>query len=148
MYGYERSDVRKRVFARFSRDGTDFREGEDFGIRGGREDSGKRPAKKGFSRSRGTFEEDTVSSGCGDFEHALRPLLSGDVRKIRNVPNPLERFGGVGRPLVFERNRQAFPTSFEDFDGLGEIFGSIGPDSRNPRGFAGVGDGKEEVGFS
>lgn len=89
-----------------------------------------------------------MSSGCGDFEHALRPLLSGDVAEIGNVANRSGFVVGVGRPLVFERNRQAFPASFEDFDGLGEIFGSIGPDSRNPRGFAGVGDGKEEVGFS
>lgn len=56
--------------------------------------------------------------------------------------------GGFGRPPVFKRSRQALPPVFQNFDGFGEIFGSIGPDSRNSRGLAGVGDGKEEVGFS
>lgn len=79
MYRDERADVRKRVFARFSRDGADLREGEDFSVRGGRENSGERPAEKGFSRARSALEKDVVSSGRGDFEHALHTLLSGDV---------------------------------------------------------------------
>ncbi|MFZ3233317.1 MAG: hypothetical protein WA194_07545 [Patescibacteria group bacterium] len=148
MYGYERSDVRKRVFARFSRDGTDFREGEDFGIRGGRENARERPAEKGFSRARSAFEKDVVSSGGGDFEHAFRPLLSGDVAKIGNVANRSGFVVGVGRFLVFKRNRQAFPAFLENLHRIGEILGSVGPDSRNPRGLPGVRDGKEEVGFS
>lgn len=79
MYRDERAGVRKRVFAHFSRDGADLRKREDFRIRGGRKYSGERPAEKGFSRTRSALEKDVVSSGRGDFEHALRPLLSGDV---------------------------------------------------------------------
>ncbi len=148
MYRNERADVRKRVFAHFSRDGTDLREREDFGIRGGREYSGERPAEKGFSRPGRAFEKNVVSSGRGDFENAFRPFLSGDVAKIGNVAGGSGFSVGVGRRFVFERNRQAPPPFFQDFDRIGEILGSIGPDSRNPRGFAGVGDGKEKIGFS
>lgn len=148
MDGNERADVRKRILARFSRDGTDLREREDFGIRGGREYSGERPAEKGFSRPGRAFEENVVSSGRGDFENAFRPLLSGDVAKIGNVANRSGLVVGTGRPPVFERNCQAFPTFFENLHRIGEIFGSIGPDSRNPRGLPGIGDGKEKVGFS
>lgn len=56
--------------------------------------------------------------------------------------------GGFGRPPVFKRSRQALPPVFQNFDGFGEVFGSIGPDSWNPRGLPDIGDREEEVGFS
>ena len=89
-----------------------------------------------------------MSSGCRDFEYAFRPLLAGDVAKIGRVANRFGSVVGTGRTFVLARNRQAFAAFFQNLDRIGEILGSISPDSRDSRSLAGVFGRKEEVGFS
>lgn len=148
MDGDERAYVRKRVFARFTRDRPDFGQREDLRVRRGRKDPRESPAEKGFSRSRGAFEQNVVSSGSRDFEHPFRALLSGYFGEIGDVfyfrRRPVRNFGF---PL-FERGGASFPSVFEYFDRFGKAFCPECPDSGDSRGLTGVFDRQEDVGLA
>lgn len=86
-----------------------------------------------------------MPSGRRDFEYPLRPFLSGDFGKIGNVFRSCRRSVRSGGRFVFERYGASFPPVFQYFHRIGKAFRSERPDSRNPRGLAGVFDRQEDV---
>jgi hypothetical protein len=140
MNADERAFERKRIRRTFG-NRTDFGKNEKFLGRNLGQYALERPTKQGFSRSGGSLKKDVVSSCGGDFKRALRPFLSGNFQKIRNV-----------RFHVFERRAFAFygnggsKFSFSKrFDRFAKGFRSVGGDIGDARRHLRVAFGNEKV---